>query len=189
MQDRFAFTAKPWGNAAVVCRATEDYPGPVVDQEFGIFETWTQAHSFARRLNEGLELDPLEERQIITSSFLCSSDLLRAADFPEAAGYQPRGAGTGNSLRVSFLLAEMDLALTFCRLAHSKPNRQTDRLLRNARSTLFDAIYCAAHFDLADRDLQEIIARIKRVQEELQQNVSNFGRIDVRIRRMKAGCP
>jgi hypothetical protein len=169
MQDRFAFTAKPWGNAAVVCRATEDYPGPVVDQEFGIFETWTQAHSFARRLNEGLELDPLEERQIITSSFLCSSDLLRAADFPEAAGYQPRGAGTGNSLRVSFLLAEMDLALTFCRLAHSKPNRQTDRLLRNARNTLFDAIYYAAHFDLADSDVQEIIARIKRVQEELQQ--------------------
>ncbi len=46
MQGRFAFTAKYWGAAAVVCRATEDSPGPSVQQEFGRFETWTQANAF-----------------------------------------------------------------------------------------------------------------------------------------------
>jgi hypothetical protein len=102
MQDRFAFTAKPWGNAAVVCRATEDYPGPIVDQEFGIFETWTRAHSIATRLNEGLKLDPLEARQILTSSFLYTSDLLRAGDSQDSESSQ----------HVRLLLAETDLALT-----------------------------------------------------------------------------
>jgi hypothetical protein len=67
MQDRWAFTAKPWGNAAVVYRAMEDYPGPIVDQEFGMLGTWTQTHTFATRLNEGLELDPLQVCRIITA--------------------------------------------------------------------------------------------------------------------------
>ena len=59
MPDQLAFTAKPWGNAAVVYRAMEDYPGPI--------GTWTQTRTFATRLNEGLELDPLQARQIITA--------------------------------------------------------------------------------------------------------------------------
>jgi hypothetical protein len=138
MQDRFAFTAKPWGNAAVVCRATEDCPGPIVDHEFGIFGTWTQAHSFATRLNEGLDLDPLEARQIITSSFLCTSELLHAGIFQDAGGHLPCGGHKESSQHMRSLLAEMDLALTLYRLAHSKPSRQTDRLLRNARTNYGD---------------------------------------------------
>lgn len=67
MPDQLAFTAKPWGNAAVVYRAMEDYPGPI--------GTWTQTRTFATRLKEGLELDPLEARQSITRSFHCTSDL------------------------------------------------------------------------------------------------------------------
>ncbi len=89
MPERFAFTAQYWGDAAVVCRVTEDRPGPVVDQEFGLFETWTQAHSFATRLNEGLEIHPIDARQIVTSSILCASELLRAIEFPECAGELP----------------------------------------------------------------------------------------------------
>jgi hypothetical protein len=75
MPDRLAFTAEPWGNAAVVYRAMEDCPGPIVDQEFGMLWTWTQTHTFATLLSEGLELDPLEARQIIARSFHCTSDL------------------------------------------------------------------------------------------------------------------
>jgi hypothetical protein len=138
MQDRFAFTAKPWGNAAVVCRATEDCPGPIANREFGIFETWTQAHFFATRLNEGLELDPVEARQIITSSFLCTCDLLRAGHSQDAAGHQHRGADSESFQHVCLRLAETELALTLCRLEHSKPSRQTDRLLRNARTKYGD---------------------------------------------------
>ncbi len=56
MEERIAFAARYWGDKAVVCRSSEDCPGPVVDQEFGEFETWTQANMFAARLNEGLEI-------------------------------------------------------------------------------------------------------------------------------------
>lgn len=70
MHARFAFTAQFWGNGAVVCRAVEDRPGPIVEQQFGEFPSWTQAHAFASKLNEGLYLDPLDVRHIVTSSLL-----------------------------------------------------------------------------------------------------------------------
>ena len=68
MRDRFAFTAKYWGDTAVVCRSTEDRPGPIVEQEFGEFRTWTQANAFATRLNAGLEIDPGQAGKILISS-------------------------------------------------------------------------------------------------------------------------
>lgn len=89
MQDRFAFTAAYWGEAAVVCRADEDRPGPIVDRKFGQFATWTQAHSFATRLNEGLNIPPVEARQIVTSSILCTNELFRTVEIPERAGDSP----------------------------------------------------------------------------------------------------
>jgi hypothetical protein len=84
--ERFAFTAKYWGHAAVVCRAIENRPGPLVEQEFGSFETWTQANTFATRLNQGLEIPSIEARQIITSSILLSSELLLVFDSRERFG-------------------------------------------------------------------------------------------------------
>jgi len=63
---RFAFTAQFWGDAAVVCRATEDQPGPVVEQQFGEFPTSTEALNCTIKLNEGLDLAPPDVRQIVT---------------------------------------------------------------------------------------------------------------------------
>lgn len=77
MEPRFAFTAEFWGDGAVVCRATEDRPGPVVEQQFGEFKTWTQAQCFATKLNEGLDLDHLAVRQIVTSSLLATAASFR----------------------------------------------------------------------------------------------------------------
>jgi hypothetical protein len=57
----------------------EDRPGPVVEQQFGEFKTWTQAHTFAAKLNEGLDLDPMEARQIVTSSLLATACFLEEA--------------------------------------------------------------------------------------------------------------
>ncbi|HKW33930.1 MAG TPA: hypothetical protein VJN92_13055 [Candidatus Acidoferrum sp.] len=79
MRPRIAFTAQFWGNGAVVCRAVEDRPGPMVEQQFGEFRTWTQAHTFATKLNEGLDLDPLEARQIVTSSLLAAARIVQEA--------------------------------------------------------------------------------------------------------------
>ncbi len=53
MSGRVAFTAEFWGDSAVICRATDDQPGPAVVQEFGEFESWTQAQTFAQHLNQG----------------------------------------------------------------------------------------------------------------------------------------
>lgn len=70
MPAQLAFTAGFWGRAAVVCRAVENRAGPLVDQQLGPFMSRTQAHAFATRLNEGLELAPSEARQIAIGAML-----------------------------------------------------------------------------------------------------------------------
>ena len=110
MQERIAFTAKYWGDKAVVCRSSEDCPGPVVDQEFGEFETWTQANMFAARLNEGLEIPHAEAEQIITSSILRTSELLQGARLQGGAAESWRGPVAGRALGLQFMLAELELA-------------------------------------------------------------------------------
>jgi hypothetical protein len=163
MRDRFAFTAKYWGDTAVVCRSTEDRPGPIVEQEFGEFRTWTQANAFATRLNAGLEIDPGQAGKILISSILRANELLYAANSPESVGLQ-RGPVGGRSLRLQFMLTELDLAMTFCRIVRSKPSEHTDRLLRNARNALFDAMHFVCHADLAACELEAITERLEKLQ-------------------------
>jgi hypothetical protein len=169
MQDRFAFTAKYWGDRAVVCRSVEDRSGPVVEQEFGEFETWTQANTFAARLNEGLEITPIEAEQLITSSILRTSELLREAGLANLAGQQTHFLIARRPLRVQFVLAELDLAVTFCRIVRSKPSQHTKRLLRNARNALFNAMHYVVHSELAASDLEAITERLKRLQAAFEE--------------------
>jgi hypothetical protein len=171
VQDRFAFTAKYWGDAAVVCRAVEGRAGPIVDQEFGEFETWTQANTFATRLNEGLEINPAEAEQIITSATLLTSELLRAADYPEFTSEALRRAAAGRAIRVQFILAELELGVTFCRIVRCKPSENTERLLRNARNAFFSAIHYVQRSELAPGDVEAITARLLKLQEALQESL------------------
>ena len=170
IQGRFAFTAKYWGDAAVVCRATEDRRGPSVQQEFGRFETWTQANAFATRLNEGLEIDPTEADQIITSSILGANEVLRVATFPSRArdGFYWRIAGS--SLRVEFMLAKLDLAVTFCRIARCGPSQHANRLLRDARNALFDGMHFVCRSKLAPCDLEAITERLEKLQTAFEES-------------------
>jgi len=172
MQDRFAFTARYWGDAAVVCRATEDRPGPSVEQEFGQFATWTQANAFAARLNEGLEIRATEAEQIITSSILGANELLRTAHFPPHAGDRFRWPIAGSSLRVEFILAKLDLAVTFCRVARSGRGRHANRLLRNARNALFDGMHFVCRSELAARDVEAITERLMKLQAAFAESPS-----------------
>jgi hypothetical protein len=169
MQDRFAFTARYWGNAAVVCRATEDRPGPIVDQEFGEFETWTQAKSFAARLNEGLEIGPTQAEEIITNSVILASELLGKAGSPEHASDSLRGPVAGRSIHTQFMLAELDLAVTFCRIVRTKPSPHTERMLRNARNALFDAMHFLCHSELAIGELDAIGERLEKLQAAFEE--------------------
>ena len=171
MQERIAFTAKYWDDKAVVCRSSEDSPGPAVDQEFGEFETWTQANAFATRLNEGLEIPPAEAEQIITSAILRTSELLRAADYPEFTSEALRRAAAGRAIRVQFVLAELELGVTFCRIVHCKGSENTERLLRNARNAFFSAMHYVQRSDLAPRDVEAITARLLKLQEALRESL------------------
>lgn len=168
MSERFAFTAKYWGRRAVVCRADEDRPGPIVVQEFGQFESWTTANTFARRLNEGLDIDPVEANRIVICSELLTNELMRAVQSMDAASDQTRGQGADKFLHAQFQLAELELALTFCRLVASNPNRPSERLLRNARKALFNAMHSVVYSELADSHLQLITDRMQSLVEALQ---------------------
>src|SRR5438445_13608130 len=107
MQDRFAFTAEYWGDAAVVCRATEDRPRPSVQQEGGKFATWTQANAFATRLNGGLEIDPAEAERSITGSILDATEVLLPADSPAPRCDRVRRPVAGKRPRAEVTLATL----------------------------------------------------------------------------------
>jgi hypothetical protein len=162
MQTRLAFAAEFWGDAAVVCLAVENRAGLVVDPEFGLFDTWTHANAFAAKLNEGLELDPVEARRIITSSMLSSTLLLRPFVSPELAASDAPVLPAANALQGKLVLAELDHALTFCRIARTaNPSRLTDGLVCSARNTLYAAMNSLGGLNLRPRQLGQITARVE----------------------------
>jgi hypothetical protein len=177
VQERLAFTASFWGSGAVVCRAVEDFAGPIVNQEFGQFETWTQAKAFAERLNEGLDLDPVEVHQILTSSILRAIDPLHAAAARRCPSDASRGAVSGKTVRVQFILAELNLAVTFCRIVLSRPSPHMPRMIRNARNALFNALDYALHSELTSSDVEEITAGCRRLHAALQESLSRRGEL------------
>lgn len=117
MEVRFAFTAQSWGDGAVVCRAIEDRPGPVVEQQFGEFKTWTQAHNFASKLNEGLDLDPHEVRRIVTSSFLATATVIQESLSSKHLWIGSRTEREAREAQLRFVMSELAFAITLCRTA------------------------------------------------------------------------
>jgi hypothetical protein len=140
-ENRLAFTAAYWGQQAVVCRALENRPGPAVDQEFGEFASWTEANSFATKLNEGLDLSPEDTRQIINSALLASPRW--GFDLPNrvaAWSFSPISA-EAERLRWETMQARLDLALTFCKLLHNyRDEFGTVKTIQQVRNTMNSAI-------------------------------------------------
>jgi len=161
MHCRLAFTAEFWGDAAVLCRALEDRPGPIVDQQFGEFETWTQASAYAAKLNEGLELDPCEARQIVTSAALARDVLLNGSSSWNEGCTRSCCVVASREMQAKFLLAELDLALTFCRLVQENSAFRTERLIRNARNALFDGFHFISTHALFGAEFQELTAKLE----------------------------
>jgi len=169
MPAQLALTAGFWGRAAVVCRAVENRAGPLVDQQFGPFMSWTQAHAFATRLNEGLELAPSEARQIAIDAMLRTSEVLRARDSAQVGGAELRVTASATSPQVQFVLAELGLAIAFCRILHSKRSRQKTRLIRNARNALFNAMHYVVNAELVAFDLLAITAKLHGLHAALRE--------------------
>jgi hypothetical protein len=69
---RFAFTAIMTEHGAVVARVLEQTPGVWPQQEYGCFETWTQAQEFATVLNRSYGMDSIEAQHIVTSASLAA---------------------------------------------------------------------------------------------------------------------
>ncbi len=68
------------------------------------------------------------------------------------------------------MLTELDLAMTFCRIVRSKPTEHTDRLRRNARNALFDAMHFVCHADLAACELEAITERLGKLHAAFEES-------------------
>ncbi|PYT91050.1 MAG: hypothetical protein DMG36_19500 [Acidobacteria bacterium] len=167
MEPRFAFTAQFWGNGGVVCRAVEDRPGPVVEQQFGQFSTWTQANACAVKLNEGLGLDPLDVREIVTSSFLATACVLQAALAANRSWSNSAVRLATRAAHRNFLLAELSLALTFCRSARQLATENTGHLLRHVQNAIVHARQFMALFGGDASELKDISASLTAVNAAL----------------------
>lgn len=152
----------------MVCRAVEDRPGPVVEQQFGQFPTWTQANSCASKLNEGLDLDPLDVRQIVTSSFLATACVLHAALSANRSSITSPVRLATRAAHMRFVLAELSLALTFCRSARQLASDNTNRLLRHVQNAVVHARQFMALFDGDARELRDISASLAALGAALQ---------------------
>jgi hypothetical protein len=169
MDEKLAFTARSWGDSAVVCRAMEDEAGPIIDQQFGEFESWTEAQAFAQRLNEGLDLSTLGARELTTDAALRTDTLRSALNFSQCTCEYPAGQPSVRSNRLQFVLAELDLAVTFCRMVRSRPNSpHTGRMMKNARKALFNTLHFALMSDTCDFCMEAIHPRIEKLRAALQ---------------------
>jgi hypothetical protein len=152
---RFVFTAQFWDDYAVVCRAVENQPGTVVAQRFGLFKTWTEANAFARKLNEGLDIDPAEVRQIVSKCLLLRDYVVHSAyESRHPWSYSPVHVHN-HVARLNFLRRELALALTFCETAR-RGLRLNYRAFRNARATLSHVKLFILCFDGDPRELEDI---------------------------------
>lgn len=153
MEQRFAFTAQFWGDGGVVCRAFEDRPGPVADPQFGEFQSWTQAQNFAAKLNEGLDLDPLTVRRIVTSSILATACVVQEALDSISSWRASKTEMAARSAQLQCALAQLALALTMCRSASYLPETAARRVLLHTQRVLDDS----THFlKLHDADYDQL---------------------------------
>ena len=68
-----AFAAVNVENGAVVVRVRKDTSAVWPQKEYGRFETWTQAQSFATMLNQRYGLDVMEAQHIVVSASLAAA--------------------------------------------------------------------------------------------------------------------
>ena len=73
----FAFAARGTRDGAVVVRVRRNSPRVWPLEEYGRFETWTQAQVFAGLLNREFGIDPVEARCIVISASLAAAAATR----------------------------------------------------------------------------------------------------------------
>ena len=169
MPERFAFTAQYWGGCgAVICRAIEDRPGPVVEQQFGEFNTWTQAHNFASKLNEGLDLAPHEVRQVVTSSFLATARVIHEALNSNNLWIGSSVERHAREAQLRFVILELEFAMTLCRTVSLLSESASLCTFNRAKRALRHTQRFLMSFDGNYGELQEILQHAEALQKALQ---------------------
>lgn len=166
---RMAFTAEYWGKQAVVCRALENSTGCSVAQEFGTFDSWTEARVFAEKLNEGLGLSMEEAREIVTGAMLATSDVTRMGArkgfFREYAPVVVKA----RSLRVRCIFSQLRLARTYCYLTQCRPlEGRSLFLLEKAAKVLEFALHSLPNMGMSRQEAEDLIVLIGMLKAELQ---------------------
>lgn len=168
MDARFAFTAQFWGNSAVVCRAIKDRPGPVVEQQFGEFPTWTQAQNCATKLNEGLDLDPLQVRQIVTSSLLATACVIHEALESSHTWTGSKVERDTRATQLQFILSQLDFSITLCRTVSLLPEAASFAVLKNLRKAVNSTNRFLAFFDGDNEELEKVVRGAQELENALQ---------------------
>jgi hypothetical protein len=184
---RLVFTAGLWGERAVVCRAVEGRAGAAVEQQFGLFPTWTQAHEFAQRLNDGMELSPLEARQIMTDATLRLTRLLEAGDSRRKRSGCCEDRGRANAALWRTMLANLKLAETVCRISPGLSLRHSCRCLELARQSLSDALRLMRLERFRPKDLAALEAAADKLAvalDESHRHASRFRRTSDRVEKV-----
>lgn len=169
MAAQVAFTALLSGSDAVLGRAVAGLPGLIVDRQQGTFATWTQANDCARRLNETLGLSPSESRGIVIDALLTAAELIQQCDSLLRESRRLRQRIKNKPTCLQFVLAQLELGVTFCRIACTRPSPLNERLLQNARKALATAMSAMGRFEFTMQGLQEIAAGINRLQHALEE--------------------
>ena len=171
---QFAYTAATdygAGNKAVLATAVVGVPGLAIELRFGTFDTWTQANEYAERLNGDLGLTPSQSRTIVTDARLKADELIS-----ESQTLLQRAKELHQSQSVlEFLLAQLELGVTFCHMACStRIDIGKERLLRNARRSLYNAVIALGKFEFSmDDDVGQIKAGIEHLQNALEECIGH----------------
>lgn len=172
MDAPFAFTAQYWGNGAVVCRATEDRPGPIVEQQFGEFPSWTGAQNFATKLNEGLGLDPLEARHIVTGSLLATACVIQEALNSRHPWKGSRIERETHAAQLQLILSRLAYSVTLCHSVSLQSEASSLLMLANAHKALQDTGRFLKSFDGDYLDLRDVAAHIQELAATFQSVIS-----------------
>ena len=79
-----------------------------------------------------------------------------------------RNLQPGNRTRIDFVKAELDAALTFCRLAQQSSENRLPRYVRSARRSYDAALKFLFTLDMADKEFDRITAVAERLRFTLE---------------------
>src|SRR5262249_54794248 len=132
------------------------------------FRSWTQAQNFASKLNEGLDLDSLTARCIVTSSILATACVVQEAfNFRSSWASSTIGAAA-RSAQLQWVLAELALALIMCRSASYLSETSARCVLLHTRRVLNDSTHFLRVYDGDYDQLKGVAAGIVALNSAVQ---------------------